>query len=270
MINPIDSLKARYQNYVIRNFEKTIYGKKIEKLHKLHDGKTCFVIGNGPSLTAKDLSLLHEYRISSFGVNRIYKIFDQTDWRPTYYMCTDPVMIRDTQAEVNRIESKYKFLPIDHKFYHGIQINDVDYVNLNYDRTLDGEDKFFLNCTRQLNARETVTIACMQLAVHMGYRTIYLLGIDHNFDTIIGENGEITIDPSVKNYFCDNYDQDVISEVKHDVGKTTRAYLDMRQFADKYGINIQNLSRKTKLTAFDRANFDDVIEKEKEKSIWTK
>ena len=43
-----------------------------------------FIIGNGPSLKDTPLELLKNDR--TFAVNRIWKIFDQTSWRPTDYV----------------------------------------------------------------------------------------------------------------------------------------------------------------------------------------
>ena len=48
-----------------------------------------FVIGNGPSLKAEQLDLLHQNDCITFGVNRIHLIYDQTKWRPTYWVIMD-------------------------------------------------------------------------------------------------------------------------------------------------------------------------------------
>ena len=47
--------------------------KRLAAYHNLHQGKRCFVMGNGPSLRQTDLSKLkNEYTI---GLNRIYLAF---------------------------------------------------------------------------------------------------------------------------------------------------------------------------------------------------
>jgi formylmethanofuran dehydrogenase subunit A len=86
-----------------------------------------------------------------------------------------------------------------------------------------------------------------------------LLCIVHNFDKIITENGEVIIDPSVKNYFIEGYDDDVAKEVQHDLGTTTKAYYDVRHFIDKTDIHIYNASRKSKLDAFERVTFEEAL-----------
>ena len=258
MIHPILSIQAHSQTFILRHFKYTPYARYMAKIRNSHMGERCFIVGNGPSLTVADLNTLHEHGEDSFAVNRIFKIFPQTDWRPTYYVSTDPVLIRDMLDDVNKIPSE-KFIPLQNKYYHDIKVKGAHYFFRNDIRQNDQPEGFGLNCTEQVNMRGTVTIACIQLAIHMGYRNIYLIGVDHNFDKIITETGEVVIDPSVKNYFIEGYDDDVANEVQHDLGNTTRAYLDVRRFCDKHDIHVYNASRQTKLNVFDKVDFDTLF-----------
>ena len=260
MIHPLLSIEARTQNFILKHFRHTPYARYMAKIRNTHLGESCFIIGNGPSLTVEDLNTLQDKGIDTFAVNRIYQIFHQTKWRPTYFVSTDAVMLRDKLEEAAAIPAKIKFSPLQNKYYLGIKLKGARYFYRNDLREKDPPEGFSLDCTNQVNMRGTVTIACMQLAMHLGYKHIYLLGIDHNFDKIITENGEVIIDPSVKNYFIEGYDQDVIKEVRHDLGNTTRAYYDVRRFIDKTDVSIYNASRKTKLEAFPRVTFEEAIE----------
>ena len=258
-IHPLRSIQARTQNFILHHFRYTPYGRYMAKIHNSHLGESCFVVGNGPSLTAEDLTTLHERGIPSFAVNRIYKIFPQTPWRPTYYVSTDAVLARDVLPVLDTLPVEQKFIPLQNKYYLGIKVKGAHYFFRNDNRKNDQPEGFGLDCTNQVNIRGTVTIACIQLAIHMGYRHIYLLGIDHNFDKVITENGEIIIDPSVKNYFCEGYDDDVANEVQHDLGNTTKAYWDVRKFTDAHDIDVLNASRQTKLNAFPRLSFEEAV-----------
>ena len=260
MIHPISSIRVRTQSFLLNHFKHTSHGRYMKKIHDTHLGESCFIVGNGPSLTVEDLTALHNQKIDSFAVNRIYKIFDKTPWKPTYYVSTDPVLIRDFLPEVSALLIPHKFIPLQNRYYHGIKVKDAHYFFRNDNRAKDQTDGFSLNCTEQVNMRGTVTIACMQLAMHMGYRHIYLLGIDHNFDKVITENGEIIIDPSVKNYFIEGYDSDVAKEVQHDLGTTTKAYMDVKKFIDKHDVHIYNASRQTKLEVFPKVTFEQALQ----------
>lgn len=259
MIHPLLSIQARTQSFILKHFRHTPYARTMAKLRNSHLGESCFIIGNGPSLTVEDLEILHSNGIDTFAVNRIYQIFPKTFWRPTYYVNTDAVMIRDKLDEVNQIPAKIKFIPLQNKYYLDIKVKGATHFFRNDLREKDQPEGFSLDCTEQVNTRGTVTIVCMQLAMHLGYKNIYLLGIDHNFDKIITENGEVIIDPSVKNYFIEGYDDDVSKEVKHDLGTTTKAYYDVRQFIDKNDVHIYNASRQTKLDAFERVTFEEAL-----------
>ena len=74
-MNPIKSLIARNQNYLAKNFDTSKFGKRLKKLKDTQTGKKCFVIGNGPSLRAEDLTTLKENGIATFAANRIYNIY---------------------------------------------------------------------------------------------------------------------------------------------------------------------------------------------------
>lgn len=259
MIHPLRSVKAHIQNYRLKHFRSTCYGRYMVKIHNSHLGESCFVIGNGPSLSAADLEVLHQNKIDTFAVNRIFKIFPETAWRPTYYVNTDHVMIRDILDEINGLPVMDKFIALQNRFYNGSAVKGAHCFFANYSREKDQPEGFSLDCTDQVNIRGTVTIDCIQLAMHMGYRQIYLLGVDHNFNKVITESGDVVEDPDVKNYFCENYDSDVINEVVHDLGNTTRAYEDVRRFCDANGVQVINVTRTTKLEAFKKENFEDAI-----------
>lgn len=47
-----------------------------------------YVLGNGPSLTPEFLDSIKGH--ISFAVNRIHLIYGKTEWRPTYYVRTEP------------------------------------------------------------------------------------------------------------------------------------------------------------------------------------
>ena len=90
------SLTARKQTRDSQHFETTQYGKAICALKDSHKGEKCFVIGNGPSLTAEDLNRLQDSGIPTFAMNRVFKFFPQTKWRPTYYISEDILILKDT------------------------------------------------------------------------------------------------------------------------------------------------------------------------------
>lgn len=254
----IASIKSRWQTFISKHYEKSLQGRKLKQFKNVHLGKRCFIIGNGPSLSEKDLDILSENKEITFGMNRVYKIFDKTDWRPTYYCCEDELIIKETQTQINQIEAKEKFIPINLKWYHDVNIKDARYFYLNYNK--DEKYGFSTDIAHQINCRGTVTFTCMQIAAYMGFKEVYLLGVDHNYQKIIDINGKIIEDNTVNDYFCEGYDEDIKDIVVHDMGKNTRTYIGAKQFCDSNKkMTIFNATRGGKLEVFERVNFDDLF-----------
>ena len=257
----VPSIQARFiQPWQQRHFEKTAYGKQIASFKNLHVGQRCFIVANGPSLRPEDLDLLHERGEITFGMNRIYKLFDQTAWRPTYYVCEDELIAQSQQTQINEIEAKAKFIPIELKWWHHVSIENACYFHLNYNERDRYPLSFSTDIAHQLDCRGTVTFSCMQLAAYMGFSEIYLLGVDHNYQKTIDLNGNVVVDPNAKDYFCEGYDADIKDVVVHDMGNNTRAYMDAKKYCDATGCTtIYNATRGGKLEVFKRVNFDELV-----------
>lgn len=258
------SIQARFiRPWKLHNYEKTAHGKRLAAYKDKFARRRCFIIANGPSLRTEDLDLLHERGEITFGMNRIYKLFDQTEWRPTYYVCEDELIAQSQQAEINAIESTEKFIPIELKWWHNVSIENACYFHLNYKEQDRYPFSFSTDCAHQIDCRGTVTCSCMQLAAYMGFSEIYLLGVDHNYRVTIDINGNVVTDPNAKDYFCEGYDTDIKDIVVHDMGNNTRAYMDAKKYCDTTGrTTIYNATRGGKLEVFQRVEFDSLFTNE--------
>ena len=260
-MHPILSIKNRFIiPRMSKRFEKTKHGKKIAKYRDLYKGKRCFIVANGPSLSADDLNTLHQNGEITFGMNRIYKMFDKTDWRPTFYVCEDELIAKEQQSEISAIESKEKFIPIEINWWHNINIKGALYFHINYELEKCYPYCFSTDIAHQVDCRGTVTFTCMEIAAYMGFSEIYLLGVDHNYQKTIDINGNIIIDPNAKDYFCEGYDDDIKDIVIHDMGNNTRAYTDAKKYCEASGkAVVYNATRGGKLEVFQRVNFDSLF-----------
>lgn len=251
------SYEAHKQNWQARHFEKTKMGRQLLKYKNLHQGEKCFIIGNGPSLRAEDLQKLHENGIISFGTNRIYNIFDQTEWRPTYYVSEDIVILKDIQRVIETIPANAKFIPINLKWYEGVNIEGAQYFYLDYSGEYPQTHGLSLDIPHGIRCRGTVTMTCIQMAIYMGFSEIYLLGVDHNYSRITDENGNVIENPDVKDYFSANYDTDFKSHIIRNLHGTTHAFCCAEQLSkDMMNFKVYNATRGGKLEAFQRVDFN--------------
>jgi hypothetical protein len=110
--------------------------------------------------------------------------------------------------------------------------------------------------TIQLYEGNTVTYACIQLAVYMGYSEIYIIGVDHNYSKVELHGGQVVENDGVKNYM---EGLEGTQGFLPALDRTTLAYRKARQVCDEKGIVIRNATRGGKLEEFIRVDFDTLI-----------
>ena len=82
---------------------------RLGNLRGTYRGKRCFIICNGPSLRADDLTKIYEHGDLSIGMNAIAMIYDQTPWRPDFLSATDDVAFTKKNKElIKNCECGYK------------------------------------------------------------------------------------------------------------------------------------------------------------------
>jgi len=205
-------------------------------------GQTCIVIGNGPSLTNTPVKLLEKYE--SFGSNKIFRL----PFTPTYYSIVDKEMV-DACLPLPEGFNPVKFIRAGNYFIEG---NNPIYpiVAGGFSKGIDG---FVI-------LGGTVTYVLLQLAYYMGFTTVLLVGVDHNY-------------PQAERYkpgerfVAGQYDVDhfVCADGKpyFDAGKTFNApelervdqyYRLAAEFFRLQGRRIVNLTPRSKTDAFEKAD----------------
>lgn len=229
--------------------------KKILKFKNLHYGERCFIIGNGPSLRIDDLEKIKdEY---SFASHRIYKLFDQTQWHPTYYCAQDLRLIDSSHDEIDAMQ-------ISNKFIAYCQERELDYfdnaifVRLLIEDFYPNLPNFSQNPIKGIYEGFTVTYMCLQLAFYMGFSEIYLLGMDHQYSIERFVDGQIVINNGIQDHFDAN---DKVTNYPQPE-KSTLSYQAAKKNCDMNNIKIFNATRGGKLEVFPRINFDTLFTKD--------
>ena len=262
MFNRIkNSVLARFiQPRIQKNFENTSYGNTLSAYKNKYSGKRCFLIGNGPSLKAEDLIKLSESGELTFAFNRVYNIFDDTEWRPTFYISQDEKMLGGCQDIVNSLSLPCKFIPIQLKWYNDININDAVYFNMKPQLSENPEEYFFSDdISKEIFNSGTGMYTAAQMAAYMGFSEIYFIGVDHHFQTSINNKGEIVVDNTVKDYFSDKYNTDKDNLYIPNTEKSTLTYVAMKKHCDARNIKVFNATRGGKLEVFPRVDFDSLF-----------
>ena len=255
-MNILASLSARWRNYKVEHFDR-FEGKALRQYKDIHRGRRCFIIGNGPSLTAKDLDTLAAHNEITFAFNRIYNIFPETHWRPTYYISQDEKMLAGCVAEVNRIQAQAKFIPIELDWYYDIHLDHVTPFHV-----MNGNEAnpdFSTDISRLVYNSKTCVYTAIQFAYYMGIREIYLIGVDHHFHISRNARGEIVVDPTAKDYFSEAYNQDKANLYIPNTDLSTLTFLSAKRHSDQLGFRIYNATRGGMLEVFERKEFDSLF-----------
>ena len=254
----INSIIYKYREYKKKFFHLTKEGKELKKLRNIHQGKRCFIIGNGPSLICDDLDKLSISNEISFAFNRIYHIFDRTNWRPTYYISQDEKLLSNSINEISSISIKKKFIPIELKWDYNIKIKDALHFHLEHSN-MNEKPAYSNNIAKGIINSRTVVYSAIQMATYMGIKEIYLIGVDHHFHTSMNNEGKIIIDANAKDYFSEKYNNDKESLYIPNTEMSTLAFISAKEYAKTHNINIYNATRGGKLEVFPRINFDSLF-----------
>lgn len=254
----LDKLLYRYVSFKINFFRYTKHGFSLNSLKGIHRGGRCFIIGNGPSLVPEDLDILTAHNEISFAFNRIYHIFDSTSWRPTYYISQDEKMLLGCQKEVEDLKAELKFIPAELEWYSDIKIKGSTLFHIeNCD--FNKKPLFSEDIAKKIYNSRTVVYTAIQIAVYMGFKEIYLIGVDHHFHTSMNSKGEIVVDKTAKDYFSDKYNEDKENLYIPNTDLSTLAFIAAKEYADAHGIKIYNATRGGKLEVFPRVEFDTLF-----------
>jgi hypothetical protein len=145
----------------------------LKQLKNKHRGEKAVIVCNGPSLMKTDLSLLDD--VYTFGLNKINLMFDQASFRPSCVVAVNPFVIEQNK-EFYRDTSIATFL----ESRAGIESGLLNSSAATFLHSIDLYS-FAKDCSFSIFQGYTVTYVAMQLAYHMGFSKVALIGCDHNF-----------------------------------------------------------------------------------------
>lgn len=244
--------------------------RRLLELKNTHPGEACFVIGNGPSLTAADLDRIRQQGIFCFASKGIYKIFPQTAWRPDVWGVSDLDYIGLKHKELDKLDGFVKLVCTQSYLKNGILIRDaVYYPFIQAERT---PRCFYRDVLRGVHFYGTITGKLVNFAVYMGFTTIYLLGCDNTVAVKRDADGREVIDTSKELHFSrDYFDSEQerikvyqnIDDLQHAVEYVNRSYDDLKWFCDDFGVKVLNATRGGELESFPRIDVEEILQKER-------
>jgi len=248
IFSTIGPVELQLTNKIVNLFEypnnnKYYWNKELGKFKNLYKKKErCFIVATGPSLSVKDLYILKKNNMFCFSVNSIFRIANE--WTADAYVATDLKFISDNIKSIQDYNCKYKFILNSCRNYWDKKEKDSYSIHIATSGVHGIKPVGFSEeICQKVYSGHTVTYVCLQLAVYMGFREIYLLGVDCNY-----------IDGSKNNHFIE--DKVALNGVQDIANDMKKSYEFAKSYADKHGINIYNATRGGKLEVFERIDFD--------------
>lgn len=228
----------------------------------IYRGERCFIIGNGSSLRVEDLEKLkNEF---TFASNRIYQIFEKTSWRPDVYMVVDGDFIKNNLEDACRVPCKIRMLLYDEVTRDLETANDQPiHIWLGSKKFKIKQAPFWSEQTAEIpkdislgfSEGRTVTYNAIQFAIYMGFKEIYMLGVDYNYKRVLDGDGHYQILEGVTDYFS----KQTYTTSRLMIVPVLYAYTAARKYCDTHNIIIRNATRGGKLETFERVEFDTLF-----------
>jgi hypothetical protein len=224
--------------------------RQLAALKDIHRGQRCFIIGNGPSLKQTDLSRLrNEF---TFGMNRIYLMFPELGFTSRYYVSTNNLVIEQCAADIHDLTMP-KFLA-----WHARRFVTPTPDTIFLHTTYTGP-KFAQDAAERLWEGATVTYVTLQLAYHMGFDQVILIGVDHSFTTQGKPNSTVTSQGDDPNHFHPGYFGKGFRWQLPDLETSERSYHLARQAYEAAGRSVLDATVGGKLTVFPKIAYESLF-----------
>jgi hypothetical protein len=172
--------------------------EKLKELNGIHsDKKRCFIIASGPSLKNIDFKLL-ENEIT-IAMNRSYLMKKQLNFMPNYLFCIDII------NQLKQFTSDFDAFDEIPTFYNWDFRSKLTEKNNRYLIKTRFSPNFLTKLPGFFGNGRSVTYTCIQLAFIMGFKEVYLIGKDHNYNSNSKAGKELLSNGNDGNHFLKGY-----------------------------------------------------------------
>lgn len=225
--------------------------RTLKELKDIHTGRRCFILGNGPSLNQTDLSLLEDE--ITFGLNRIYLLFPELGFSTTYLVSINTLVLQQCAQEFSALPLLKFFTWRGREWFD----NEENIVFLDTDYTPPAD--FSRDASGRVFEGSTVTYVALQLAFHMGFEQVILVGVDHNF-AVKGTPNQIVISTEGdQSHFSPEYFGEGFRWQLPDLEASEAAYRMARQAYEASGRQVLDATVGGKLTVFDKVDYHSLF-----------
>mgnify|MGYP001180169712 CR=1 FL=1 len=263
---PLGKLKKRTIEYFRKkNISKTyarLPNRSYERLmdiKNIHNGKDCFIVGNGPSLKQLDLTRLYGKHCIFF--NGAFDLRENTSPECRIHLCEDRLVFEDHQEKLNSLDGLLIY-PSDLRHF----INSKNPIILEFHRAYSEKNKDWPQSV-DINKKfpifywgGTVAYLGLQVAQWMGFENIYIIGVDLSYsipDSVIKDGAVLTSTDDDPNHYKSSYFGKGLRWHLPEPERMLRAFKHFAEHHD-HKKNIYNAGYGGNLNCFERVDFEYV------------
>ncbi|MFZ5858991.1 MAG: 6-hydroxymethylpterin diphosphokinase MptE-like protein [Chloroflexota bacterium] len=231
--------------------------RRLAVLKDTHKGQRAFIIGNGPSLKQTDLTKLkNEF---TFGMNRIYLMFPELGFTTSCLVSINDLVIEQCAAEMAALDLP-KFLAWrSHRHFRDLRLSTSDPHFPTFLYTTYTGARFSRDVRGRVWEGATVTNVALQLAFHMGFEQVILIGVDHNFASKGDANKTVVSDGDDPNHFSAAYFGKGFRWQLPDLDTSEIGYRFARQAYESAGREVLDATVGGKLTIFPKVDYNSLF-----------
>tara|TARA_Y100001936_G_scaffold254168_1_gene326237 strand:+ start:17274 stop:17900 length:627 start_codon:yes stop_codon:yes gene_type:complete len=188
------------------------------------------------------------------GMNRCYMMEEKWGFLPDILVCINELVLSQFAADFQGVRCRKVFSWSQRSLFP--PMDDIEYVNC----SLSVTDGFSSDIKKTVYSGGTVTYVCLQLAYYMGFEKVYLIGLDHNFDSKgVPNKTEVREADEDKNHFHPDYFPKGIKWQLPDLLRSELAYSKARSTFESSGREIIDLTVGGKCEVFKKADIRSVL-----------
>jgi len=233
--------------------ESWVSRSRVRAYRNRFTGKKAVILCNGPSLLRVDFDRVSNSNVFVFGLNKINLLFDKTILRPNCIVAVNPYVIEQNKGFYNQTEIPLFISSIG--IIKGIQFRkNLAYLHCSF------MPSFARDCSFSINEGHTVTFVALQLAFHMGFSEVALVGADHKFESTGPANKLVISGNQDADHFDPGYFAGGVKWQLPDLFESEVWYERARQVYEALGRKVFNATEGGELEVFERKLLEDYLE----------
>ncbi len=222
---------------------------RVKSFKDKYAGKKAVILCNGPSLLKVDFDSLKD--IDWFGLNKVNLLFDNTSFRPSSVVAVNKLVI-EQNTEFYRETDLPLFLDSA-----GLDIVGA-YPHIAYLKAAPFLS-FARDCSGSVYQGFTVTYVALQLAFHMGFESVALVGCDHSFASKGPSNKTVVAGSVDHSHFDPRYFSGGVKWQLPDLLQSEISYELARDAYAAYGRKLYNCTDGGLLEIFERRTLSEFL-----------